>query len=439
MSAAAPGAIPARRALFLWGAFTLLALGGLVVPALGGLALLADLVVLGLVIVDARRAAALPLTLRRSLPAVLHQGEAADLPLRVENPGGQAVALHLREVLHPNLIEAPIDHRLELPGRSGLTLAQPLRPRLRGDAPLAPVAVRIRGPWGLAWAGRLAEGEQALRVHPRVHFEGEAGLRIQQALQTRAGAHAQERRGLSTELYGLREYQKGDPMRTVHWKASARRGAPVTRETCWEQHQHVVVLLDAGRPMAALSEGLARLDHALAAVLALLRVAVAHQDDATLVLFSQGLRQIVAVDRHTRAFAEVYGRLYAEQADLDEPDYAAALAWCGRLPRRSLVILLTSVQDGLGAERLQASLTALGRRHRALLVDLQDPAVIALSRAIPKDGEEAFAKAAAIGFLTRSDTLHQTLRKSGVDVLTTSAAGLSLGLLERYFAHKARR
>jgi len=434
-----PGAIPARRALLLWGALSLLALGGLVVPALGGLALLADLLLLGLVLYDVRQAARIPLVVRREPPAVLHQGEATALPLVVENPSGAAVSLVMREVLHPNLIEAPVDHAMTLPAASRAQLSTPLRPRIRGDADLAPVALRVLGPWGLGWAGRFAEEGQALRVHPRVHFEGETGLRLKAALQLRAGAHPQERRGLSTELYGLREYQPGDPMRSVHWKASARRGAPVTRETCWEQHQHIVVLLDAGRPMAAQSEGNSRLDHALAAVLALLRVAVAHQDDATLLLFSQTVRQVVRVDRHTRAFAEVYGRLYAEQPDADEPDYAEAVAWCGRLPRRSLVILLSSVQDGLGADRLQAALGHLSRRHKALLVHLEDPGVTSLARSEPATAEEAFAKIGALSALTRADTLAQRLRAAGIDTLSTSAGGLTLGLLDRYFAFKGAR
>ena len=74
---------------------------------------------------------------------------------------------------------------------------------------------------------------------------------VRQALSRRGGASPRELVGLSTELRGLREYLPGDEYRQIHWKATARHHRPVTREMQWEQHQHLVVMVDCGRPMAS--------------------------------------------------------------------------------------------------------------------------------------------------------------------------------------------
>ena len=48
---------------------------------------------------------------------------------------------------------------------------------------------------------------------------------------------AQRRRGGGNELLKIRDYRVGDPLRQVHWKASARRGQLLVRENTEENDQ----------------------------------------------------------------------------------------------------------------------------------------------------------------------------------------------------------
>jgi uncharacterized protein (DUF58 family) len=81
---------------------------------------------------------------------------------------------------------------------------------------------------------------------------------------------------------GLREYREGDPLRAVHWKASARRGSLVVKETEAEAHAALEVVLDRRAPERAL-------EHALSEATALvLRAAVGKEQ---LLLKSQGRNQ----------------------------------------------------------------------------------------------------------------------------------------------------
>jgi uncharacterized protein (DUF58 family) len=426
--------------------FEALALAGVLIvfgyvhPAFGWAGLVVDIAAVVLFVVDAVLAQRTRLTVDAELPATVYQAEETELAIALGNPQGRPVRVRVREVLGPELAATPIETELRVPGRSRRTHAATLVPAIRGRCTLAPIALRVLGPLGLAWAERRQLHGRIVRVYPRMHLGGEAGVLVQQALERRLGTNPRLARGISQELYGLREYHPGDEYRMIHWKAAARRQRPITRETVWEQHQHVLVLVDCGRPMASLAGRYSKLDHTLAAVLGLLRVTVAQQDSATLVLFGKDVRHVVRVDRRTRSFLSVFERVYDQQAGLDEPDYAAVAAWCARqVPRRSLALVCTSVIDLVGADLLARGMLALGQRHRPLLVNLQDPGLVDHARSEPTDAVGAFAKASALSLLATNDELVTRLRTQGVDVLSLPASHLAVGIIRRYLDFKERR
>jgi len=423
--------IPSTRALAALGLAGVALVAGFAEPVLGAIALVADALLLAAVVIDARRAAT-DLGVQRVVPDAAHQGERLVGEILLENPSEADVRFRLRDPLAPELGEG-----LDLSGivPRGSRVREPFERTavFRGNADLGHATLRVLGPWGLGWRQRTVPSATCVRVLPRVHLAGEAGLLLRRELQWRVGRHATERKGVSTELYALREYLPGDDVRRVDWKATARHRKPVVREDTLEQHQNLVVLLDAGRPMASRADGLSKLDHGLSAALALLRVAVARNDSATLAVFSKGMRRVVRVDRRTRSFGGVLDALYAEHADLDEPDYAGAVAWCSRrLPRRSIVLVCTSLVDMTGADRLGAALGRLGRRHVPLLVNLEDPGLLKLASCSPGGPEEAFAKVSAMGLVDQNKALSHRLRAAGVRVVSRPASGLALGMLGAY-------
>ncbi len=443
--------MPSGRAFALLGLVTLLGIFGFVTPWLSWLALGFDALVVLLVLWDGAKARAIGLTAQRRLPRVARQAEQTEAVLVLQTDAAHPVRLHLREVLAPELVTRPMDVHLDLPAGGRVEHRLSLLPRLRGRAVLAPMTVRVMGPSGLAWTQRSLALSDTLRVHPRARLDGEAGLLLRHALQRRTGANPVHRRGFSTELYALREYLPGDQLRSIHWKASARLRRPVTREDAWEQHQHLVLLVDCGRPMAALSgarieaEGaddvpLSKLDLTLGLVLNLVRIASAHNDSATVVLFSKEIRRVVRIDRRTRSFAPVFQAVHDVRADLDEPDYVGVAHWTARtVPRQSLVLLCSSVIDLAGAEQLATALRGLARRHRPLLVDLQDPGLVQHATSVPHDVEGAYAKTSALSLLHANRSLTRRLAAAGVDVLSAPASQLPLSLLQRYLDLKARR
>ena len=431
--------IPTERTLWIAGALGTWFVLAFVAQWLLWVGIALDVVLAALVVGDARLAARRKVTVRRDVPPVVHQGHVLGVRWGIvaSHPG----VLRLRDPLHPALSEQSIEHELHVTPGEQAWLETSLVPRYRGGAALAPLSVRVQGPLGLAWAEHTFPLDDTVNVFPKTQLEPDATVVLRRILSRRTGAHAIRVQGMADELYALRTYLPGDPMRTIHWKASARLNRPVTRESQLDQHQRTVVLVDCGRPMSTLSGAMTKLDHTLSAVLALLRAVVASEDTATLVLFSKEVRVVLTVDRHQKSFRPVFERIYAEAADADEADYRTVAQWAVRHVReRALVVLCTSVIDPIGAERVQEAVTILARRrHRPLLVDLQDPSLHEIARSVPNDPAGAYAKVSAMGLVHANRALARALRAHGVDVLSVPASKLAVSLLQHYLDVKARR
>lgn len=431
--------MPAARIFYLLAAATTLAVAGVLVPALAWAALGLDLLLALAFALDLGRARRLRLAARRRWPELLAQGTAVEIVVELDGDPGQELEVVVREVLHPALAPAPLRERLEIPaGRRALWRYQ-LIPRRRGEHLAGPLMARVLGPWGLAWRQVELLPAERRRVFPQVRWDGKVGHLMLLAHRRLLGQHPQRLQGAGSEVYALREYLRGDPPGKIHWKAAARHGRLITREETWEHGARLVILLDAARTMSGRDGQRSKLDHALAAALALVRVASARGDTVSLVAFSDRLDRTVRV-HGSHQVEKAYAALYDLEARLVEPAFDLAAARAAELEsRRSTVVLFTSVVDLAAADLLRQAVLRLERRHRPILINLEDPELICLARGAPKNIPQAFAKVSALEIQLANRRLAAELRHAGVRVVNAAADRLALETLEAYLALFAGR
>jgi uncharacterized protein (DUF58 family) len=115
----------------------------------------------------------------------------------------------------------------------------------------------------------------------------------------------------------------------------------LTREEAWERGVPLVILLDCGRAMHALEDGgRSKLDHALAAALALLRVAHSRGDTVSVVAFSDRVERVVRVSPAAFGTARAYAALYDLAPRYGRAAYDAAAEAVGEIARRRSTVLL---------------------------------------------------------------------------------------------------
>jgi uncharacterized protein (DUF58 family) len=428
--------LPAGRAFLVAGFALLLLTLAAAVPWMMALALVLDAALLVAGVVDGLRARRLGLSASRRWPPLLVQGERASVAVRLESEA--RLRLLARDSLHPGLHSAPVRLDLVAEPRRPYTWQYDVVPRRRGTHAVGPLTVRVLGPWGLAWAQRDLLPPEDVRVYPQVRWEGRVGRLLVLAHRRELGRAPVAQHGLGGEPYGLKEYRAGDPPNRIHWKASARHRRLIAREETWERGQRVVVLLDCARAMASVQDERSKLDHSLAAALALARVAASRGDTITIAAFSDRVERVIKLE--ARALSRAYAALFDVEARLTEPAFGTLAEVVAAVERRrSTVVLFTSIVDLGAADVLRDALLALARRHKVILVNLEDPDLARLAFGAPATVAEAYAKVSAMGIVLANRKLGQRLRRSGIRVVTTPADKLAWGALESYLELFERR
>ncbi|MBV9546352.1 MAG: DUF58 domain-containing protein, partial [Chloroflexi bacterium] len=149
---------------------------------------------------------------------------------------------------------APMFRATVRPGASA-TMTYRVRPPRRGDATFGDLYIRTLGPLRLMHRQRRLSGSaQHVRIYPSLRELRRFDLLVRRGLEAQPVGRPVRRPGASTEFERIREYVAGDEFRRVNWKATARRGQPMVNQFEAERGQNLVIMLDAGRAMAALAE-----------------------------------------------------------------------------------------------------------------------------------------------------------------------------------------
>jgi uncharacterized protein (DUF58 family) len=285
---------------------------------------------------------------------------------------------------------------------------------------------------------RLPEPHE-VAVFPNIVAIKRIQLSLRRGLRAMAGMRRAKPPGASTAFAGLRDYVRGDDVRRVSWTATARRDRPVVIEVEAERGQQVIIAIDCGRLMTAPAGDLDKLDHAVNAALMLAWVAQAYGDRVGLMTFDDRVTGFIKPERGTTQLRRITEALYAVQPEFVEPDFGHAMTHLAlRVGRRSMIVLLTDVQDPEASRELVAHALRLAGRHLVLVVAMSDPAVLS-ARDDPIDTtDRAYEWAAAEEFVASRRESFELLRRGGVLGLDVVAGRLSPTLVERYLELKER-
>ncbi len=431
--------IPTGR---LWAALALLALPAMAagfLPGLWRILVVLDASLLALAAVDFAVARGAPLKVWRTLPGKVSVGVANKVTVHVINRGARALRLRLKDDAPDDFRAEPEQLQAQVPGRSRVELTYRATPARRGKFDFEDLHVRVLGPLGLVWHERVVPAAESLSVYP--DLRGASRLLLADAALdlVNLGLRKLRRDGRGSEFARLRDYAQGDSVREVDWKATARRGKPVTRVMESERSQSVLICVDAGRAMAAKVDGLSKLDHAVNAALFLAFVAVRNGDRVGLIVFADGVKAYLAPDAGRQQYRRIVDTLYSAKPNLTYVDYLALFHELYiRLRRRSLLCVFTDFLDEEHAQGMIQPLRRLARRHVPLCLSVKDTALAGLLRTPPPSPEEAYQHAVACELLADREQLKARIGQEGVQVVDVNPEELSLAAVNRYLEIKAR-
>ena len=256
------------------------------------------------------------------------------------------------------------------------------------------------------------------------------------------------KRGQGMEFMSLREYQKGDSVKAIDWRATGRRNKPIVREYQEEQDQQVLLLLDSGYRLHRLEETPAypdnvtpttamrtQFDSALEASLLLSWVALKHSDGVALGCFGAEERWLPP-RKGMSALSGLIRSLYDIKCESTPSSLFAALENAlARLKRRTFIIMISNFREEDG-ESLSWILRRIRRRHLLLLVSLKETEAERIANRKPAGEDEALETAAAFSYLSARRRLYKTWEHLGLLTLECSSRELSSALINRYLEVK---
>ncbi|NRQ34765.1 DUF58 domain-containing protein [Nonomuraea sp. NN258] len=403
-----------------------------------------------------------PLRFQRAGDTLVRLGQRATVELIVENPGGRAVRGLLRDAWPPSANATPRELDIEVPAGERRRIAITLNPTRRGDRSSVAVTVRSVGPLGLAARQGTHRAPWSVRVLPPFLSRKHLPSRLAR-LRELDGQHPALVRGQGTEFDSLREYVVGDDVRSIDWRATARRHDVVVRTWRPERDRRVLIVLDTGRTSAGRvgdapipltgaapggggllvrqgpqpAPGWPRLDWSMDAALLLAALAARAGDQVDFLAYDRAVRAWVTGASRTELLSSLVNVMAPIEAELVEADSQGMVAAIlSRAKRRCLVVLLTDLNGAALDEGLMPVLSQLSSRHLVLVAGVSDPRVAAMA-AQRETAEQVYDAAAAEHVQLDRRHITARLRRNGVEVVDAPPEDIAPALADAYLALKA--
>jgi uncharacterized protein (DUF58 family) len=410
---------------------------------LGWLALVVALAGLDLALAASPRA----LRLQRQTDARVRLTETARATLLISNPTRRTLRGRIRDAWEPSAGARPSRHTVVVPPGERRAVVTELTPWRRGERRALHVTVRARGPLRLAERQASIRLPGAITVLPEFAARKHLPSRLAR-LRELDGRTSIMVRGQGTEFDNLREYVRGDDVRSIDWRATARRsGGPgpdgrpgqtlMVRTWRPERDRHVVVVVDSGRTAAARIADETRIDTAFESTLLLAALADRAGDRVDVAVFDRRVRGRVQGARGAALLPKLVEMMAPIDPELIETDYTAVPGLVRSMTaQRSLVVLCVPLESPGATRSLLAMLPQLTTRHLVLVAAVTDPAL--LEAAGQRDDRAAVYRAAAAErALLDAERVAAAVRRLGGDVVSAAPLDLPPAVADRYLAYKA--
>ncbi|WP_341393544.1 DUF58 domain-containing protein [Arthrobacter sp. G119Y2] len=376
------------------------------------------------------------LSVERIVPAGVRLTEPATVVLIIRNNGRRTLRGSFRDGWQPSARARNPVQQLRLPAGEARRYEVSLMPERRGELHSEFVTVRSFGPLGLAARQRTLQSPAVLRVLPPFHAKRHLPSKLRRLRELDGNASVQLR-GAGTEFDSLRDYVRGDDVRSIDWRATARRRDTVVRTWRPERDRRVVLLLDTSRTSAARIAEEPRLDTGIEAALLLAMLAHGGADRVDFLAFDRRIRARVQSGSKGNLLNHLVTAMAPLEAELIEADFTLVPGAVRSVStRRSLVVLITALDSGAVEEGLLPVLPQLLEKHVVVIASVRDPELEQL-RLQRSTATETFRAAAAERALLDRAAMTAQLRAMGAEVVDETPHELPPKLADLYIRLKS--
>ncbi|WP_309385131.1 DUF58 domain-containing protein [Cerasicoccus frondis] len=323
-----------------------------------------------------------------------------------------------------------------------------LTPRHRGVYQINASYAEATSKLGLWTFRKVFPAQSEVRVYPNLRRDRRqlANLFLNRGV---VGAHVQRMVGQGRDYEQLREYMPGDSMFDIHWKATAKRGEPVTKTYQIERTREIYLIVDhsrlSGRIVAEGENGgpnESALERFLT-VTSILNLVAARQGDLFgLITFSHQVTNYLRASTGRAHQQSVQDALFDLQTDRTTPDFDELFSFLRlRLRRRALLIFLTDLSDPSAAESFVSRVRMITRQHLVLANMIVGDEIGPVFRPDhePQTMDDLYGHLSGHLRWTDLTELCRGLRQDGVDLALLKQNNLAVEIVNQYLRVKQRQ
>ena len=319
-------------------------------------------------------------------------------------------------------------------------LTYTVTPAERGIYNFGDISLYVNSGLGFITRRFIIPANKDVSVYPSYMQLKKYQLISQTALINEHGSKRMRKIGQSMEFEQIRDYVTGDDVRTLNWKATARKGTLMVNNYVDEKSQQVFCVIDKGRLMKMPFNKLTLLDYAINSALVMSSVCLQKQDKIGLITFADRMGAVIAADRNPIQRENILEALYKQQTAFLESDFEMLYMQVRhKIKQRSLIILYTNFESLNGLRRQINYLRSIAKHHLLLVVFFENTELSTLSHAEALTLDDVYIKTIADKFIFEKKLIVKELQKFGILSILTTPENLTVNTVNKYLELKTRQ
>jgi uncharacterized protein (DUF58 family) len=314
-----------------------------------------------------------------------------------------------------------------------------IRPTVRGEYHFGNINVMLMSYLKLVKRRIVLKENRMIPVYPSIIQMKKLELYTFSQISKVYGIKKLRRIGLSYEFEQIKNYVRGDDVRQINWKSSARNQQLMVNQFEDEKSQPIYNIIDKSRIMLMPFNGLSLMDYAINSSLVISNVALKKQDKIGLITYSDVIGSGIRADRKHGQLNAILENLYNQKERNLEANYEHLYYGITRIIKiRSLIFLYSNFESMVGLKRVLPILRNINRLHLLVVIFFQNEAIKELSEMDAKDLKQVYTQILAEQALNEKVAIANELNNLGIQTILTRPEDLSIQTLNKYLEIKSR-
>ena len=375
----------------------------------------------------------------RTTPEKLSNGDENSIHIRIKNYYTFPVSVKIIDEIPFQFQVRNFEIKRQLKASSQDEISYELRPTERGEYSFGNLNIYVSSPLRMISRRFTFDKDQMVPTYPSYIQLRKYDLIAFSNTLFQYGIKKIRRIGHTMEFEQIKEYVPGDDIRTLNWKATAKKNSLMVNQFQDEKSQSVYMVIDKGRVMKMPFNGLSLLDYAINATLVLSNVILKKQDKAGMFAFSKKVENRVFAEKRASQMQKILENLYNIKTDFFESDYSRLYVDIKKnINQRSLIILYTNFETMEGLHRQLPYLKGIAKNHLLVVVFFNNTELNEIIIKRTETIQEVYDKVIAEKFAFEKRLIVNELKKYGIYSVLTQPENLTLDTINKYLEIKAR-